>query len=225
MATPESVARGRLVSDDTNDDGAPQEKDALDVCKPRGGLAGNMECVGIGRGKSGKALALGYASKQRSMYTDDASDGSDDDAEEPRFGKMPKKYNPRDATESDDDEARLSDDDEARRSDDEADARDDDDCTSNGSASMASKRVFRRKASKLAGVCQARMRKMGKRAGVKMCRKEVHDIMTSVAESFVAGITNDACAIRSGVGKKAGETLMIGEVQYALQRRNRSVMK
>ena len=69
------------------------------------------------------------------------------------------------------------------------------------------------------------MRKMGKRAGVKMCRKEVHDIMTSVAESFVAGITNDACAIRSGVGKKVGETLMIGEVQYALQRRNRGVMK
>ena len=97
----------------------------------------------------------------------------------------------------------------------------DDDRTSNGSASVASKRVFRRgRGGAYVGVRHASMRKIGQRANVRMCRKAVHDVLEEFLTNFVAGITYEASAITAGRGR---QTLMPEEVNYALQRRNMRV--
>lgn len=171
--------------------------------------------VGIGKGKAriGKAP---MPSKTRSMYGEESSSDEEEAAGERqaqhphgRYGKMPRKL-PSDGEDSD------------------APAEEDDDRTSNGSASVASKRVFRRRNAGRAasggpytGVRKTRMRLIAQRAGLRLCRQPVHEVIEEFLGNFVAGVTYWASAIASGRGMK---TLQAEEVSYALAHRNLQVM-
>ena len=83
----------------------------------------------------------------------------------------------------------------------------------------ASKRLMRNKSkSKYSGIRLTSMRKIAKRAAVRMCRKDVHVTIKGIVHNFVAGIMHDACAI------EPNKTLSANSIVYALDRRGHPIL-
>jgi histone H3/H4 len=74
---------------------------------------------------------------------------------------------------------------------------------------------------KFVGIREAGLRRLAKRAGVRTCRKDVHKIVHSLIDDFVAGIVSDACAIASADDKK---TLQVSAITYALKHHGRALL-
>lgn len=70
------------------------------------------------------------------------------------------------------------------------------------------------------GVRKTRMRKIAKRARVRMCRTDVHDVMHTVMVNFVKDIVRDACIIQESSRRK---TLDAESVIYALEKNGRKI--
>lgn len=68
------------------------------------------------------------------------------------------------------------------------------------------------------GIRNTRMRIIGKRASVRMCRKDVHQAIQGLVHAFVMGIMHDACAVETR------KTLSAESVVFALTRRDRPVL-
>lgn len=134
--------------------------------------------------------------------------------------KMPHKLP--DGSESSSSEAEDDETHAASRVADDGDPSEAEDDSQDDEVPASSKHITRkgsRQPNHFKGVRTSRMRKIGKRAAVRMCRKEVHGIMQGMLQNFVAGIMHDACAIEKL------KTLSSGAVKYALERRNRLLLE
>ena len=75
------------------------------------------------------------------------------------------------------------------------------------------------------GIRNTRLKLIAKRASVKLCRKDVHDIVHELIKNMIETVVSDACIIQNGAGGKIGKkTLSIQSVVYALKRNRRPII-
>lgn len=65
------------------------------------------------------------------------------------------------------------------------------------------------------GIDHSKLKKIAKRAAVRLCRKEVHGYVHGMLKNFISTIVNEGCVLASDSRRK---TLCINDVLYSLKR-------